>query len=211
MATKKTTALTANTTPATTDIIAMVDDPGGTPLSQKITLANFLKVINGLTEDTAPSGTNDFLVSYDASAAAAKKVKVNRVGSIVLAAHFAATNPADATTYYFGAFPSIALSTTATASSIYIPRAAVLTGAKVEIFAGGGGGAETSTLSFRLNNTTDTALSAAITVNPGLSIFTASGLSTSLAAGDYFEIKWVTPTWATNPTGVYGMVMLMFE
>lgn len=36
----KTTALTENTTPLGTDIIMMVDDPGGTPLSQKITLTN---------------------------------------------------------------------------------------------------------------------------------------------------------------------------
>lgn len=36
----KVTALTANTDPQSTDILYMVDDPGGTPLSQKITLAN---------------------------------------------------------------------------------------------------------------------------------------------------------------------------
>jgi hypothetical protein len=36
----KVTALTANSDPQATDILYMVDDPGGTPLSQKITLAN---------------------------------------------------------------------------------------------------------------------------------------------------------------------------
>lgn len=34
-----------------------------------------LKVVNDLTEDTSPDGANDFLLSYDASASAAKKVK----------------------------------------------------------------------------------------------------------------------------------------
>lgn len=36
----KVTALTENSDPQATDILYMVDDPGGTPLSQKITLAN---------------------------------------------------------------------------------------------------------------------------------------------------------------------------
>lgn len=38
MADTKITGLTANTTPVSTDILLMVDDPGGTPLGQKITL-----------------------------------------------------------------------------------------------------------------------------------------------------------------------------
>lgn len=42
MADSKLTALTANTAPASTDILYIVDDPGGSPLSQKITWANLL-------------------------------------------------------------------------------------------------------------------------------------------------------------------------
>lgn len=40
MADTKTTALTAMTTPVGTDLIYVVDDPGGTPASQKLTFAN---------------------------------------------------------------------------------------------------------------------------------------------------------------------------
>lgn len=36
----KVTALTENTAPAATDLLYIVDDPGGSPLSQKITVAN---------------------------------------------------------------------------------------------------------------------------------------------------------------------------
>ena len=43
MASTKLTALTAATTGASTDIIYIVVDPSGTPLSRKITKANFLK------------------------------------------------------------------------------------------------------------------------------------------------------------------------
>ncbi len=42
MADTKVTALTQNTTPETTDILYMVDDPGGTPLSQKVTIEDIL-------------------------------------------------------------------------------------------------------------------------------------------------------------------------
>lgn len=44
MADAKITALTANTTPALTDITVMVDDPGGSPSTQKITLADLLSL-----------------------------------------------------------------------------------------------------------------------------------------------------------------------
>lgn len=36
----KLTSYTENTSPVATDILYMVDDPGGSPLTQKITLAN---------------------------------------------------------------------------------------------------------------------------------------------------------------------------
>lgn len=42
MADAKVTALTENTAPLTTDVLMIVDDPGGTPASQKITVANLM-------------------------------------------------------------------------------------------------------------------------------------------------------------------------
>ena len=44
MADTKISALGANTTPALTDIVPLVDDPGGTPVTQKITIANLLSL-----------------------------------------------------------------------------------------------------------------------------------------------------------------------
>jgi len=46
MADQKLTALTENTTPALTDIVYMVDDPGGSPISKKITVANILSLLH---------------------------------------------------------------------------------------------------------------------------------------------------------------------
>jgi hypothetical protein len=43
MANAKITALAANTTPIVTDLAVMVDDPAGTPVTEKVTLGNLLK------------------------------------------------------------------------------------------------------------------------------------------------------------------------
>jgi hypothetical protein len=67
--------LTAETSPATDDTLILYDTSG--TAADKITLANLLKVINELTEDATPAIADDFLVSYDASASGAKKVKVS--------------------------------------------------------------------------------------------------------------------------------------
>jgi len=62
MADTKTTALTELTAALTSDILYIVDDPGGTPLSKKITLAN-LGVV--LLNDIAATGS--FTVTTDTS------------------------------------------------------------------------------------------------------------------------------------------------
>lgn len=49
MADVKITALTENTSPVTTDIMVIVDDPAGTPVTQKITLANLKTVLGGIS------------------------------------------------------------------------------------------------------------------------------------------------------------------
>mgnify|MGYP000556016575 CR=1 FL=1 len=65
MADTKITALTANTTPVSTDILLMVDDPGGTPLGQKITLQSLKDYfcpsgqIYGLTMSNAADTLNE--------------------------------------------------------------------------------------------------------------------------------------------------------
>jgi len=59
MADSKTTALTElNATPETTDVIYIVDDPGGTPVSKKITVANLLAAIAMISDTTPTLGGN---------------------------------------------------------------------------------------------------------------------------------------------------------
>lgn len=167
MAASKLTGLTANTAPIGTDLMYMVDDPGGSPLSQKITIASLM----------ARSG-----LSFTA-------------GSVN-------DNPNDGTTYYFGSKYQLAMSTVAASRRIYIPR--VFTVTMVDLYATFTNGTnETSTIYLRLNNTTDTTLSSAVAMNSTPYHELVTGLSLTCVAGDYLEFKWVTPTWATNPTGLY--------
>lgn len=66
-------SLTAYTSPNVADEVAVRDGSGGGAGVRKITLANLLAVVNGLTADTAPDGQADYLATYDASAGGAKK------------------------------------------------------------------------------------------------------------------------------------------
>ncbi len=74
---KVVTLLTAETAPATDDELLIYDTSG--TATEKITLANLLKVVDALTEDTSPDEAADFLLSYDTSAGAAKKVKPSNI------------------------------------------------------------------------------------------------------------------------------------
>ena len=57
MADEKLTALTAIVNAGGDEIIYIVDDPGGTPVSRKITVANLLKTLTSPTINTGVSGT----------------------------------------------------------------------------------------------------------------------------------------------------------
>ncbi len=69
MAGSKITDLTALTTPADDDVLAIVDDPGGTPVTKKITYANLIAGVSGsglvlLEQYTASSSASlDFVTA----------------------------------------------------------------------------------------------------------------------------------------------------
>lgn len=121
-------------------------------------------------------------------------------------------NPADATTYYTGNMPILAPLTTATAQKVYIPRDGTIKAAYVEFLALTTTSTnETSTISIRLNNTTDTTISSTVTNDATVTDFNNTALSIAVSTGDYIELKWVTPTWATNPEGVSIQATIYIE
>ena len=113
----------------------------------------------------------------------------------------AAGNPADNQTTYTGL--QGAMSTTAAINTMRFPTAGVVTDIYIEIaVAGILGTTEQATISFRLNNTTDTQITAVAQYDAARQVYTLTGQSIVVAAGDYYQIKAVQPTWSTNPTQV---------
>ncbi len=71
---------------------------------------------------------------------------------------------------------------------------------------------ETSTFSVLQNNTTSSVLFLQlITMTAAIQSFVISGLNVAFASTDTIEMKWLTPTWVTNPTGVRVTIDLYFE
>ena len=127
--------------------------------------------------------------------------------------HFSASpagfSPADATTYYVGGLFALNPQTAATVQLVPIPRNGTVRRIDlVHRVLGVAGTTEASTVSFRLNNSTDTTITAALDSSVNSSFSTT--VSIPVDDNDTFEIKWVTPTWATNPTTValYGAVFI---
>lgn len=135
-------------------------------------------------------------------------IDVGPGGYSLVASHYS-FNPADAATYYFGAFPAATPGITAAVARCYIPTAGTIT--RISVYALVGdilGSAQNSTLNFRLNNTTNTQITATMTYDALTENVLTTGLSIAVAQGDYFEIQWVTPTWTTNPTVIYQQVVV---
>ena len=120
-------------------------------------------------------------------------------------------SPTDATTYYFGNIP-ITPNALPQLFNINIPRTGTIKKAYASIYVISGlATSETSTMSIRLNDTSDITISSAIKCDATYQTFSNTNLSTAVSAGDQISIKWVTPTWATNPGAVYISATIWIE
>ncbi len=125
-----------------------------------------------------------------------------------------AFNPLDATIYYAGDLSaSLDWGTTAAARRHYVAASFELIAASIMVrVAGTIGSGESGTLAIRKNNTTDFTISTGVLMNAANVYVQATGLSgASFVSGDYFELKFTAPTWATNPTNVNLIVALYFR
>jgi hypothetical protein len=107
------------------------------------------------------------------------------------------SSPGDGQTIYFGVLPK-APTTTAGQSKIYLRETRTIKRVEVYIYSGTAGTAEAWSLYVRKNNATDT-LVATVTAGTNERVFSNAALNISMVSGDYFEMKMVNPTWATNP------------
>lgn len=123
-------------------------------------------------------------------------------------------SPADATTYYLGPiYETTAPITTAQLRQMSMPFNCVLVAASITSNCTQAGVTqEDSTFSVRINNTTDVTLSSVVDFESNIMHFyNITGLNTVFSAGDKWEIKWLTPTWVTNPTNTVVVVTLYFK
>jgi len=128
MADQKITELTELSTPEANDLLVIVDDPSGTPVTKKITVGNVIVDATTTVKGKASFNSDDFSVS---SGAVSLKNKTSYVS--ISGASFKPTHPDTDShdhTVESGAFidPGVGLVVVAT---VQIPHGAVVTGAVV--------------------------------------------------------------------------------
>lgn len=157
--------------------------------------------LNELTTDNSYDYDDDYIEYYDAGEAANNKIVAGTLTRYALLVQADVSNPADAATTYLGNMPRVPISTDGI-SRIYMSDAGTITAADIFVYAGGTSGSnEAWSFYVRVNSTTDHLIET-VSASTAARRFDNTSLAISLSAGDYFEIKMVNPTWATNPTNV---------
>jgi len=165
---------------------------------------------NGTDNVRLAKGTAGQVLAMNSGATAPEWVA--NTGVIYIAYHHTTTAPADSTTYYIGSSLTVSVSTTNAIQRVYIAKTGTVKAIYINAqVAGTLGSGESSTMAFRLNDTTDTTISSAVTHSAVAAVFSNTGLSIAVTAGDYFEIKWTTPAWVTNPTNVRHHITVYVE
>ena len=125
----------------------------------------------------------------------------------------ASFSPVDATTYYFSAFPASTPSTTILGHQIAVPQNGIIASAIITIFSGTAAGTnEAWEIYVRVNDTTDY-LIASVSAAASNRFWRNNSLSIPITTSDFFCIKMICPTWATNPDGcrVMGTIGVNIE
>lgn len=132
-----------------------------------------------------------------------------------LQAHCSGTSPSANNTYYYAGRFAIAAQTTGTWARIFIPATGTITAIYSWITATTLGSSANQTLYIRVNNTTDYLVANDYDISTGASNIANFGgetLSIAVTAGDYIEMKWVTPNpWATPGTSIYWFHTILIE
>jgi len=120
-------------------------------------------------------------------------------------------NPADSTTYNFGLNVQLAPGTSTAGREFTFIRTGTVTRFVFTTFMAGNGTSETIAVSLRnITTATDNSIGN-ITMDAGSNgtgVFNFTPSITIANTTDRYTIKFVTPAWVTNPTGVYSNVRL---
>jgi hypothetical protein len=120
-------------------------------------------------------------------------------------------NPTGGQTFHFG---SSYVSTPLAADGVqrvYAPKGGLIKAAFVYGYANGtAGSGESWSMSVRLNSTSDTLIEN-LSVANATRVWKNENLNIAVVAGDWIEIKTVTPAWATSPTAVRFNAVVYIE
>lgn len=182
------------------------------------TVGSYQPLDSDLTTIAGLTATTDNFIQSKSSAWASRTVAQVKtdlsIRSLMVLSPYLLAAPLDSTTYYFSSSPAAPPETTEIRQRIYFSCPCTLRSVIATAYKGAGvGSSENVSLYVRKNATTDTTISTTWqwTSAFGIDSVTATGLSTTFAAGDWFTMKMVTPAWATNPANVYFVVTLEFE
>ena len=119
-------------------------------------------------------------------------------------------SPADDAVVYWGGSVT-AVTFTSGIRRMYINRSGVIRVADVYTFCSGNAGSGEDWIWYiRLNDTSDTAI-ATVSAADAHRHWVNTSVGLAVSAGDFVEIKSVCPTFATNPTNIYGSGYLLIE
>lgn len=141
------------------------------------------------------------LCNYSASVEAAS-------GFAITLSQYSPNDPVDGTTYYFGS-GGVQNTTTYSQASILIPRTGTITRWFLKVIVASTGSAETVQHFLRINDSTDTG-QINLTYDAASPMSLNTTINQAVTQGDSLAVKIVSPTWATEPAGVfyYGYVYI---
>jgi hypothetical protein len=117
---------------------------------------------------------------------------------------FSATSwsPGDGDTGYVGGTYGTGVGATSGRARVYFNAPGTVTIARLIVRVGVLGTNEAVSVYIRHNNTTDYLISNAVDLSQTATQYSKTDLAIAVVAGDFYEIKIVCPTFATNPTSV---------
>lgn len=188
---------------------------GGTGLPSTFANQLLYSSSNNVIAELSNGTTGQLMTATTGSAPSWTTASGTGVGYFFFLVTGGGANPADSSTYFI---PQGGLITSFTTSGHdariqwMIPKAGTIKIAWGQIrVLGTLGSSENSTLSIRLNNTTDTTVTSTLKWDAATGGYSNTGLNIAVTAGDYIEIKLVTPAWATNPTNCSFGIQLFVE
>lgn len=175
----------------------------GTGTNNEISYFNSTgSTIASLSVATYPSLTE---LSYVKGVTSAIQTQINNKGYSINFGAAQATIAAS-TTYYFGLVGG-GVATASAQRRVYIPLAGTVKEIYIYVRTTNGTLGETWTMTFRLNNTSNTTIGSTATTSQD-KVYSNSNLNVSVVAGDYFEITTTTPATAPGVSNIYGTLVI---